>query len=158
MGETLQFNSFYTVEKKIRTTFAHNQRNIIFALPFKPLEWGKNQMLSFMQHYETVFILNPVLSAEQVRETVDKFKGFIEAKGGKISHTENWGLRKLAYPIDKKKSGFYELIQFELPGEHVGILEVEMKRDERLMRFLTVALDKFALEYADRRRQKVSKA
>ena len=66
-----------------------------------------------MSHYETVFILNPVLSAEQVRETVDKFRGIIEANGGKVVHSENWGLRKLAYPIQKKKSGFYELLQFE---------------------------------------------
>jgi small subunit ribosomal protein S6 len=109
-----------------------------------------------MSQYETVFILNPVLSAEQVRETVDKFRGMIEAKGGKIIHHESWGLRKLAYAIEKKKSGFYELLQFEMNGEEVTSLEVEMKRDERIMRFLTVALDKYAAEYEEKRRQKVS--
>lgn len=108
-----------------------------------------------MNTYETVFILNPVLSAEQVGETVDKFRGIIEAKGGKVNHTENWGLKKLAYPIEKKKSGFYQLLEFDMPGDGVQGLEVEMKRDERVMRFLTVALDKYAKEYAEKRKQRI---
>jgi small subunit ribosomal protein S6 len=119
------------------------------------MQWSINQkVITQMSHYETVFILNPVLSAEQVRETVDKFRGIIEANGGKVVHSENWGLRKLAYPIEKKKSGFYELLQFEMDGEHINGLEVNLKRDERIMRFLTVALDKYALAYAESRRNK----
>jgi len=108
-----------------------------------------------MKHYETVFILNPVLSEDQVRETVEKYKDFIKSKEGRIAHHENWGLKKLAYPIENKKSGFYHLLEFAVPGEAVAAYEVEMKRDERILRFLTVSLDKFALEYADRRRRKV---
>ena len=70
-----------------------------------------------MNQYESVFIMHPVLSEEQVRETVEKFKGFIEAKGGKVLHLENWGLKKLAYPIQSKRSGFYHLMEFQAEGE-----------------------------------------
>ena len=108
-----------------------------------------------MNTYETVFILNPVLSAEQVGETVKKFKGIIGAQGGKVSHTEDWGLKKLAYPIEKKKSGFYQMLEFDMPGEGIRNLEIEMKRDERVMRFLSVALDKYAKEYAEKRKSKL---
>jgi small subunit ribosomal protein S6 len=108
-----------------------------------------------MNQYETVFILNPVLSDEQVRETVDKFTGMIEAKGGSIINREDWGLRRLAYPIQKKKSGFYHLVEFNAPGELIGTYEVEMRRDERIMRFLTVALDKDAVAWAEKRRNKI---
>lgn len=111
-----------------------------------------------MNHYETVFIMNPVLSDEQVRETVEKFKGLIEAKSGKVLHEENWGLRKLAYPIQHKRSGFYHLMEFTVSGEIIGGMEVEMKRDERIMRFLTVKMDKHHVEFADKRRKKLQTA
>jgi len=111
-----------------------------------------------MNQYETVFILNPVLSEDQVREAVDKYKGMLKESGAKIINTENWGLRKLAYPIDKKKSGFYHLFEFTAPGEAIAPLEVEMKRDERILRFLTVKLDKYGVEYAEKRRAKVKNA
>jgi small subunit ribosomal protein S6 len=108
-----------------------------------------------MNQYETVFILNPVLSDEQIRETVDKFTGYLESQGAKIINRENWGLRKLAYPIQKKKSGFYNFIEFTVPGEAIDNYEVELKRDERIMRFLTVRLDKYGVAYAEKRRKKV---
>lgn len=111
-----------------------------------------------MNQYESVFIMHPVLSEEQVRETVEKFRGFIEAKGGKVLHEENWGLKKLAYPIQSKRSGFYTLMEFSAPGEVIAPLEVEMKRDERIMRFLNIAMDKHHVDYAKVRRQKLQKA
>ncbi|MDX5324618.1 MAG: 30S ribosomal protein S6 [Bacteroidota bacterium] len=111
-----------------------------------------------MNQYETVFILNPVLSDEQIRETVDKFVGYLENRGAKIINRENWGLRKLAYPIEKKKSGFYQFIEFQSPTEVIENYEVEIKRDERIMRFLTVRMDKYGIEYADKRRNKVKAA
>jgi small subunit ribosomal protein S6 len=116
---------------------------------------NKKRIHEQMNTYETVFILNPVLSAEQVGETVKKFKGIIGAQGGKVSHTEDWGLKKLAYPIEKKKSGFYQMLEFDMPGEGIRNLEIEMKRDERVMRFLSVALDKYAKEYAEKRKGKL---
>ncbi len=103
--------------------------------------------------YETVVILNPVLSQEQVAETVDKFKKIITDSGAVIVHENNWGLRKLAYPIQKKNTGFYYLTEFKSDGAVIGKLELEYKRDERVMRFLTVALDKHAVVYNEKKRK-----
>jgi small subunit ribosomal protein S6 len=108
-----------------------------------------------MNRYETVFILTPVLSDDQAAETVEKFKKFLKGKGASIKHEENWGLRKLAYPIQKKSTGFYYLMEFEATGDVIGGLETEYRRDERVLRFLTTAMDKFHLEYAESRRNKL---
>jgi small subunit ribosomal protein S6 len=108
-----------------------------------------------MNRYETVFILTPVLSDDQAAETVEKFKKFLKGKGASIKHEENWGLRKLAYPIQKKSTGFYYLMEFEAAGDVIGGLETEYRRDERVLRFLTTAMDKFHLEYAESRRNKL---
>jgi len=105
-----------------------------------------------LNHYETVFIANPVLSAPQMKEAVDKFKNVIAVGGGEIIHEEDWGLRKLAYPIQKKSTGFYYLVEFKSQGELITKLEIEYKRDERIMRFLTMRLDKYAVEYAEKKR------
>ena len=109
-----------------------------------------------MNTYETVFIMNPVLSEDQIKETVKKIIGYIKTNKGNITHEENWGLKKLKYTIQKKKTGFYYLLEFKLDGELINDLEVEFKRDERIIRWQTVRLDKFALEYAERRRKKLS--
>ncbi len=108
-----------------------------------------------MNHYETVFILNPVLSETQIKETVKKYEDFLTSKGAKIVAKEDWGLKKLAYPIQNKKSGFYHLFQFTGEGDIITPLEVEYRRDERFMRYLTVKLDKHAVAWAERRREKL---
>ncbi len=109
-----------------------------------------------MNTYETVFIMNPVLSEDQIKETVKKFTDYIKTKKGTITHEENWGLKKLKYAIQKKKTGFYYLLEFQSDGEIINNLEVELKRDERVIRWQTVRLDKFALEYAERRKKKLT--
>ena len=109
-----------------------------------------------MNQYETVFIITPVLSEEQMKEAVKKFSGYLAENGGEIVNEDNWGLRKLAYPIQKKSTGFYHLIEFKSGGELVNRLEVEFRRDERIIRFLTVRLDKFAVEYSLKRRRLAS--
>ncbi|MEJ2163238.1 MAG: 30S ribosomal protein S6 [Robiginitalea sp.] len=109
-----------------------------------------------MNHYETVFILNPVLSDTQIEETVKKFEDFLKKNGASMVAKENWGLKKLAYPIQNKKSGFYHLFEFTTPGEIITPYEQEFKRDERVMRFLTVKLDKHAIEWAEKRRKKLN--
>jgi small subunit ribosomal protein S6 len=106
-----------------------------------------------LKHYETVFILTPVLSQDQLAEAVDKFKKILTGNGSRIVYENNWGLRKLAYPIQKKNTGFYYLIEFIGDGSIVSKLETEFKRDERIMRFLTVALDKHAVAYNERKRK-----
>ncbi len=108
-----------------------------------------------MNHYETVFILNPVLSEDQIKETVKKYEDFLVSNGAKMVAKEDWGLKKLAYPIQNKKSGFYHLFEYTVSGEVINPLEVEFKRDERFMRYLTVALDKHAISWAERRREKL---
>ncbi|XOV67715.1 MAG: 30S ribosomal protein S6 [Fluviicola sp.] len=108
-----------------------------------------------MNSYETVFILTPVLSEEQAKEAVQRFESQIGSLGGKVKYSETWGLKKLAYPIQKKSTGFYFLTEFEAPGAAINDLEVEFKRDERVMRFLTVRMDKDHLEYAEKRRARL---
>jgi small subunit ribosomal protein S6 len=110
-----------------------------------------------MNQYETVFILNPVLSDDQVKETAKKFEKFLTDRGAEMVANEDWGLKKLAYTIDNKKSGFYHLFQFAAPGEVINDYEVEFRRDERVMRYLTVRLDKYAIEWAEKRRSRMSK-
>ena len=105
-----------------------------------------------MNHYETVFILNPVLSDDQIKETVKKYEDFLISKGAKMVSKENWGLKKLAYPIQHKKSGFYHLFEFQVAGEAIDGYELEFRRDERVMRYLTVRLDKHAIAWAEKRR------
>jgi small subunit ribosomal protein S6 len=106
------------------------------------------------KQYETVFIMTPVLSDDQMRETVGKFETFLKENGGTMVHQENWGLRKLAYPINKKTTGFYHLFEYTADnGDLVQKLEVEFIRDERVLRFLTVSLDKYAVTYAEKRRK-----
>jgi len=105
-----------------------------------------------MNNYETVFILTPVLSDAQMKEAVEKFKGVLLAENAEIVNEESWGLRKLAYPIEKKTTGFYQLIEFKANPETIGILETQFRRDERIIRFLTFRQDKYAAEYAAKRR------
>ncbi|HLP14339.1 MAG TPA: 30S ribosomal protein S6 [Flavobacteriales bacterium] len=105
-----------------------------------------------MNRYETVFILTPVLSEEQAKEAVGKFKKVIKDSGAKILHEEHWGLRKLAYPIMKKTTGFYQLFEYSAEGNAVREIETAYKRDERILRYLTVRLDKHAIAYAEKRR------
>ena len=105
-----------------------------------------------MNHYETVFILTPVLSDVQMKEAVEKFKTVLTDNGAAIVNEENWGLRKLAYPIQKKTTGFYTLIEFDAEPTIVAKLETAYRRDEKVIRFLTFRLDKFAAEYAAKRR------
>ena len=105
-----------------------------------------------MQQYETVIILTPLLSEEVSKEAIAKFKNILTEGGAEIVHEDNWGLKKLAYPIEKKTTGFYHLIEFKAPGELISKLEIEYKRDERVMRFLTIKLDKHALAYNEKKR------
>ena len=105
-----------------------------------------------VNRYETVFIVTPVLSEEQMKETVEKYTNFLKDHGAEIVYTNNWGMRKLAYPIRKKTTGFYYLIEFNAEGSLIADLEVAYKRDERLLRFLTVSLDKYAIAYNEKKR------
>ena len=110
-----------------------------------------------MNQYETVFILTPVLSDEQMKETVAKFKKLLTDNGAEILNEEAWGLKKLAYNIEKKTSGFYNLIEFKADPTVINTLEVGYRRDEKVIRYMTVKLDKYAAAYAEKRRTKLGK-
>jgi small subunit ribosomal protein S6 len=110
-----------------------------------------------MNQYETVFITTPVLSEAQMKETVQKFIEILKDDGAEIVHEENWGLKKLAYPIQKKSTGFYYLIEFKAEGETIQKLETEYRRDERIIRFLTFRMDKYAIQYSEKKRSKKEK-
>src|SRR5690554_7914398 len=110
-----------------------------------------------MNNYETVFILTPVLSDAQMKEAVEKFKNLLKEQGAEIVNEEDWGLRKLAYNIDKKTTGFYSFLEFNAEPSVIDKLELNFRRDERVIRFLIVKQDKFSLEYAEKRRNKGGK-
>ena len=109
-----------------------------------------------MNQYETVFILTPVLSDDQTKETVAKFKSLLTENGAEILNEEAWGLKKLAYNIQKKSSGFYFLIEFKAEPTLIDRLETNFRRDEKVIRFITVKLDKYAAAYAEKRRNKLT--
>lgn len=112
-----------------------------------------------MKHYETVFILTPVLSDVQIKEAVGKYSDLITNSGAKIENQENWGLKKLAYPIQKKSTGFYNLVEFSTEnGNIIADLELALKRDEKILRFLTVKLDKHAVAWAKKRKDNLKAA
>ena len=106
-----------------------------------------------LNQYETVFICTPVLSEPQVKEAVKKFKDIITSNECELIHEENWGMKKLAYPIQKKSTGFFQLFEFKADPSFISKLEIEFRRDERIIRFMTVKLDKYAVEYSTKRKK-----
>ncbi len=128
----------------------------LLNLPHVKINKSINKNNKKMTTYGTVFIMNPVLSEDQIKETVKKFVDHIKANKGTVTQEENWGLKKLKYAIQKKKTGFYYLVEFQADGKIINDFEIELKRDERVIRWQTVRLDKFALEYAERRKKKMS--
>jgi small subunit ribosomal protein S6 len=105
-----------------------------------------------LKNYEVLYIMTPLLNEAQMTETVEKFRQVLKENGADIIHEENWGLKKLAYPIQKKNTGFYHLVEFQGPATIVDQLELAFRRDEKIIRFLTTALDKHAVAYNERRR------
>ena len=110
-----------------------------------------------LNQYETVFILTPVLSDSQMKEAVQKFKDMVLENGGEMLNEELWGLRKLAYPIQKKTTGFYALLEFKAEPSFIAKLEVAYRRDERVLRFLTFRQEKYAIKYSETRRNAAKK-
>ncbi len=105
-----------------------------------------------MNRYEAVFIVTPVLSDAQMKETVEKFRAFLKEQGAKMVHEEHWGLKKLAYPIQHKSTGFYQLFEFEAESSLIEKLEIQFRRDEKVIRFLTMKMDKYAIAYSEKKR------
>jgi ribosomal protein S6 len=106
-----------------------------------------------MRHYEVNFIVNPTLSNDEVKATAEQIQKEIEAAGAKIVHADAVGLRQLAYPIQKCSTGYYGCIEFACESsEWLVKFELNLRRNERLLRFLTVKLDKYGIKYNDDKR------
>lgn len=105
-------------------------------------------------HYESVVVLTPVLSEKMLQDAVFSFEKLITENGGELIHKENWGLTKMAYPIQKKTTGFYQIFEFtaEADAQIVDKLELAYRRDEQVLRYLCIKLDKHAIKYNERRR------
>ncbi len=111
-----------------------------------------------LKQYETVFILTPVLSDIQMKEAVAKFRDQILAADGVIAYEVDWGIKNLAYPIHKKTTGFYHLIGFKANPDFIARLELQFRRDERVIRYLTFAMDKHAIAYAEKKHSPAKEA
>jgi small subunit ribosomal protein S6 len=106
-----------------------------------------------MEHqYETVVVLTPVMTEDQVKDTITRYRSFLEKENAKIIHQENWGLTKMAYQIQNKGTAYYTVLEYTAPTDLVAKFELQMKRDESVLRYLTVSLDKHAISYNNRRR------
>lgn len=107
-----------------------------------------------MRHYEVNFIVNPVLSGDEVKATAENIQKEIKAAGATIVHVDEIGLRQLAYPINKRSTGIYYNIEFACESsEWLVKFELNLKRNESLLRFLTVKLDKYGVKYNDDKRK-----
>ncbi len=112
-----------------------------------------------MKHYEVTFIIDPVLSGDESKSTASTYETLLKDHGCIIVHVNSMGLKQLAYPINKKSSGVYHCIEYSTPtGEVNAKLELSLRRDERIMRFLTASLDKYGVKYNEDRRNGVISA
>ncbi|MHA7877536.1 MAG: 30S ribosomal protein S6 [Bacteroidota bacterium] len=108
-----------------------------------------------LRNYETMFVLTPVLSDEQLQEVINKIRNFLQENKAEIVHEDKIGLKKLAYPIQHKSTGFYHLFEFKATPEMIIALETEYRREEAIIRFMTLTLDKHGVEYNDKKRRGV---
>ncbi len=115
-------------------------------------------MATNIQNYEMVLIFTPVLAEEDFKAAQKKFTSLIKEHGGEIEHENAWGLRSLAYPIQKKTTGLYYLVEYNAPTDLNAKLETQLNRDETVMRHMITHLDKFALEYTKRKRNAKAKS
>ena len=107
-----------------------------------------------MRQYEVTFIVDPVLSGDEIKEAAQTYVDLIGNENNKIVHVDEMGLRQMAYPINKRTSGVYYCVEFQNEdGGFIPKMELALRRDERIMRFLTVALDKYGVKYNDDKRK-----
>jgi small subunit ribosomal protein S6 len=109
-----------------------------------------------MQNYELMVIFTPVLSEEDYKAAQKKYVDFIVANGGAIVHQNPWGLRSLAYPVQKKTTGLYWVMEYNAPSDINEKLKIQILRDEQILRHMVIKLDKYAVEYNLKKRSGVS--
>lgn len=106
-----------------------------------------------LKQYETIIINSPLITESQLKDSVKKYRDLLTKNSAEIIYEEDWGLRKFTYPIKKKTSGYYHLFEFKADPAIIKKIETEFNRDEKILRYLTVFLDKYGVEYNERRRQ-----
>ena len=99
-----------------------------------------------MAFYEHVFLTRQDVSGQRVDELVEQYKGIIEAGGGTVGKTEYWGLKSLAYRINKNRKAHFSLINLDAPHEAVAEMERQMRINEDVLRFMTVRVDELEEE------------
>lgn len=109
-----------------------------------------------LQSYELMVIFTPVLAEDDYKAAQKKFADFVKENGGQIVHQDAWGLRSLAYPIAKKTTGLYWVVEYQASTDVNAKLEVQMNRDESIMRHMITRLDKYAVAYNNRKRNKTT--
>lgn len=106
-----------------------------------------------MRNYEVTFIVDPVLTGDEIKGTAQSYVDHLQNEGCKVVAVDEMGLRQLAYPINRRTTGIYYSIEFQTEtGELIDPMELSLRRDERIMRFLTVKLDKFGVDYNQKKR------
>lgn len=113
-------------------------------------------MAALKNRYEFTYIITPVLSDEQIKDTVRRVNNVIESNGGKVTDVEEWGSRRLAYQLNKKRNGYYVNLYFEAPGESIPRLERSMEIDDNILRYLTLRMDKKMIQHYEMRRKKAA--
>ena len=106
--------------------------------------------------YEFTYIITPVLSEEQIKDTVKRVNKLIESNGGKVIEVEEWGSRRLAYLINKKRNGYYVNLYFEAPGDSIPRLARSIEIDDNILRYLTLRMDKKMIQHYELRKQKAA--
>jgi len=109
-------------------------------------------------HYESTAIINAAIEEEQIEATINRILELIKVNGGEIIEVDKWGRKRLAYAIEKTKSGYYVVIRFEAPTDLIAKLERLYQLDEYILRHLTIVLDKFALEYFEENKTRKAQA
>jgi small subunit ribosomal protein S6 len=105
-----------------------------------------------MNNYELMVIFTPVLSEEEFKAAQKKYADLVTENGGEVLHTNPWGLKSLAYPIAKKTTGLYWVMEYKAPTSFNEKLKIQLLRDESQMRHMYTALDKYAVDYNAKKR------
>ena len=108
-----------------------------------------------MSNYELMVIFTPVLSEEDFKAAQKKYEALVKDNGGQLVHSNSWGLKSLAYPIQKKTTGLYWVMEYTAKSDFNEKLKIQMLRDESVLRQLCTKLDKYAVEYNARKRSGV---
>jgi small subunit ribosomal protein S6 len=108
-----------------------------------------------MKNYELMVIFTPVLSEDEFKAAQKKYADFVTENGGNVMHSQPWGLKSLAYPIHKKTTGIYWVLEYNAPSNFNEKLKIQILRDEQIMRHMVTSLDKYAVEYNAKKRSGV---